>query len=190
MGIRGNLQRRPFLAPIGLFALTAMAGALILLVLAWLLITSESTTVIVLRHAETVLDTGSGLDPSLSARGQARAESLARMFGDTRLKYHIDAIYTSSALRDRSTAAPLAEKLGITPEVVVQDDPHALVRRVLHEHPGGRILVVGHVDTVAPLVAAFSGVKGIPPVADPDYGTIYIVTVRRIGRANILTVSY
>jgi broad specificity phosphatase PhoE len=191
MNVPGNRYRRPFLAPIGLFALIAIAGALVVAVVAWLLITSGSTTVIVMRHAEKVPDAlAASADPPLTERGTLRAELLARMFGDARLRQHVDAIYTSPALRNRLTAAPLAARLGITPEIVPQDDPRALARRVLHEHRGGRVLVVGHVDTVPAIVAALSGAKDIPPIAELDYGTIYIVTVPRIGRASILTMSY
>jgi broad specificity phosphatase PhoE len=190
MNIPASLQRRPFLAPIGLFAIMAMAVVLVLLAAAWLLVTSPSTTIIVVRHAEKVLEGGPGSDPPLTARGEERAQLLARLFGDTRLQQHIDAIYTSAALRNRATAAPLAAKLGITPEVVPQDDAHALARRLLREHPGGRILVVGHVDTIPPIVEALSGVSQMPPIADMDYGTIYVVMVPRVGRAAILTMSY
>lgn len=165
-----------------------MIAVLILIVAAWLLITSESTTIIVVRHAEKVLD-GSP-DPALTAQGQERAELLARMFGDSHLKDHVDAIYVSPALRNRLTAAPLAARLGLTPTVLSQDNPRALVRRMLNEHSGGRILVVGHADTVPAIVAALSGAKDIPPIGATEYGTMYIVTVPRIGRASILSVNY
>jgi broad specificity phosphatase PhoE len=186
-----NLQHRPFLAPIGLAALTAMIAVLILIVVAWFLvtsITSESTTIIVVRHAEKILD--GNPDPALTAQGQERADLLARMFGDSRLKDHVDAIYVSPTLRSRLTAAPLAARLGFTPTVVSQDDPRALARRMLHEHSGGRILVVGHADTVPAIVAALSGAKDVPAIGAAEYGTVYIVTVPRIGRASLLTVSY
>lgn len=183
-----KLQHRPFLMPLGLFALTSMAGVLILIFAAWLWVTAGSTTIIVVRHAEKVQD--GGLDPPLSAEGQARAELLARMFGNARLPGHIDAIYVSPALRNRLTAAPLAARLGMTPEVVSQDDPGGLAHRVLHEHPDGRILVIGHTDTVPAIVAALSGAKNIPPIGALEYGTMYVVTVPRIGRANILSVNY
>ena len=188
MAIPATLQRGPFLAPIGVAALIAMVGVLIMVVAAWLLITGESTTIIVVRHAEKVVDASS--DPPLTAQGQARAELLARMFGDSRLKNHVDAIYVSPALRDRLTAAPLAGRLGIDPAVIAQNNPRALARRMLSEHTGGRILVVGHADTVPAIVAALSGAKDVAPMGDADYGTLYIVTVPRIGRVSILSEHY
>jgi broad specificity phosphatase PhoE len=174
-----RLQRRPFLAPIWLFsatALTAMAGAVVLMIAAWWWLTANSTTIIVIRHAEKVLDVGA--DPPLTAAGEARAAVLAHMFGNPRLPGHIDAVYVSPDRRSRMTAAPLAAALGVT-QVEAADEPAGLARRVLHEHSGGRILIVGHSDTLPAIVAALSGASDIPPIDALEYGTMYIVTVPR-----------
>jgi 2,3-bisphosphoglycerate-dependent phosphoglycerate mutase len=188
MAIPANLQRRPFLAPIGLAALTWTVGVLALIVAGWLLITASSTTIVIVRHAEKVMD-GSP-DPGLTEQGQARATLLGRMFGDRQLKDHIDTIYVSPALRNRLTAAPLAASLGIEPAVASQDDARAFARRVLHEHRGGRILIVGHSDTIPALVEALSGVGDIAPLGADEYGRIYIVSVPRVGRASVLSMTY
>ncbi len=189
MATGGSLQRKPFWAPIGVAAVSALGAALLMVLLAWLLVTARSTTVIVVRHAET--SQNGTADPPLGPEGQARAELLARMFGDPKLKKNrIDAIYVSPALRARATAQPLADRLGLTAVIAAQDDPHALARRVLREHRGGRILVVAHSDSLRELVAALSGVADIPPIRPTEYGTMYIVTVPRIGRASLLSVDY
>jgi broad specificity phosphatase PhoE len=188
MRIPAKLHRRPFLAPIGLVALTWLAAVLVLIAAAWLLTGARSTTVVVVRHAEKVMD-GSP-DPALTDEGQARAALLARIFGDRRLKDHIDAIYVSPALRNRLTAAPLAARLGLAPEIVSQDDPRGFARRVLSEHRGGRILIVGHADTMPALVEALSGAKDIAPIGAAEYGTMYVISVPRVGRANVLSVTY
>jgi broad specificity phosphatase PhoE len=174
--------------PIGLLALAAMASGLVLIALAWWLVTADSTAIIVIRHAEKVQ--AGGPDPPLSEAGEARAALLARMLGDAGGPWHVDAIYVSPALRNRLTAAPLAARLHITPTVAPAADARGLARRVLREHAGGRILVVGHVDTVPAIVAALSGVEDIPPIGAEEYGTMYIVTVPRIGHANVLRLTY
>jgi 2,3-bisphosphoglycerate-dependent phosphoglycerate mutase len=189
MTIPGTHQRRPFLAPIGLAALMATAGVLILIAAAWFLVTSTSTTVIVVRHAPQMLGVA-GDDPPLSTEGEARAAALARTLGDTHLTSRIAAIYVSDKLRSRSTAAPLAQSLGITPEVVSEDDPRALARRVLHGHSGQTILIVGHAPTLPAIVSALSGVEGIPAVEPSDYGRLYIITVPGIGRSSVLRLMY
>jgi broad specificity phosphatase PhoE len=181
-----SLQRKPFWAPLGLAAASALAAALAMALLAWLLVTAKSTTVIVVREAEMAAD--GATDPVLSAAGQARADLLARMFGDARLKDHVDVIYVSPTQVTQATARPLAARLGTIPVVVSQDDARTLARRVLRGHRGGRVLVVARGNAARDLAAALSGVADIPLAT--DFGTLYIVTVPRIGHANLLSVEY
>ncbi|HEX3395191.1 MAG TPA: histidine phosphatase family protein [Steroidobacteraceae bacterium] len=186
-----NLQRRPLLLPIWLSAIGAFAIFIVALLAIWAMwvwFTANSTTVIVIRHAEKAAV--SEPDPPLSAAGEARAALLARMLGDPRGPGRLDAIYISSALRNRMTAAPLAGRLGITPIVAPTDDPKGLAHRVLRENSGKRVMVVGHVNTVPDIVAALSGRSDIPQLDEKDFGTMYIVTVPRIGHTNLLRVSY
>lgn len=188
---RANLQRRPLLLPIWLSAIGAFGVFIIALVAIWAMwvwFTANSTTVIVIRHAEKA--TVGEPDPPLSAAGEARAALLARMLGDTRSPGRLDAIYISPALRNRMTAAPLAARLGIAPVVAPTDDPKGLVRRVLRENSGKRVLIIGHVNTVPDIVAALSGRSDIPQLDEKDFGTMYIVAVPRIGHANLLRVTY
>jgi broad specificity phosphatase PhoE len=181
-----SLQRKPFFAPVGLAAASALAAALVMALLAWLLVTAKSTTVIVVREVE--MASSGGAVPVLSPAGQSRAELLARMFGDAQLKDHVDTIYVSPTPGTQATAQPLAARLGTKPVVVSQDDPRALARRVLRGHRGGRILVVARGNAARDLAAALSGVSDIPLAT--DFGTLYIVTVPRIGRANLLSIAY
>jgi broad specificity phosphatase PhoE len=182
-------QRRPFLTPLWLTALAAALGLGLAIFAAWVWVTASSTTVIVIRHAEKDLSV-STTDPPLTAAGQARAALLAQMFGDAKSLGHVDAIYVSPALRNRLTAAPLAERLGISATVVPANDPKGLARKALREHSGGRVLIVGHSDTVPQIVAALSNSSAIPEIGDEEYGTMYIVTVPRIGDANLLRLHY
>jgi Histidine phosphatase superfamily (branch 1) len=173
-----SLQRRPFLTPIWLSVIGAVLAVGLLGFSAWVWATAPSTTVVVIQ------------DPKLDPAGEARAELLARMFGDSHSIGCVSAIYVSPTQRNRLTAAPLATRLGLTPVVLDGVDSKGLVRRILHEHVGGRILVVGLRDTVPDIVAALSGIKQVPPIGEDEYGTMYIVSVPRIGRANVLRVSY
>jgi broad specificity phosphatase PhoE len=182
-------RRRPFLTPIWLTALAAALGLSLAVFMAWVWGTAGSTTVIVIRHAEKDVS-ASAADPPLTPAGEARAARLAQMFGDPKGLGRVDAIYVSPALRNRLTAAPLAARLGIAESVAAADDPAALVHRALHDHAGGRILIVGHADTVPQLVAALSGNSKVPEIGADEYGTMYIVAVPRIGHANLLRLNY
>jgi phosphohistidine phosphatase SixA len=185
---RANLQRRPFLIPIWLTVFGAVAVFSLALLAGWVWFTANSTTVIVIRHAEK--ESPSAPDPRLSAAGEARAALLAQMFGDTKGPVRLDAIYVSATARSRLTAAALAARLGIAPIVAPADDPKALARRVLRENSGKRVMIVGHVNTVPEIVAALSGRRDIPSMDEKEFGTMYIVTVPRIGRANVLRLDY
>jgi broad specificity phosphatase PhoE len=180
-----SLQRKPFWAPVGLAAVSALAAALIMALLAWLLVTAKSTTVIVVREAETASD--GAAETALSSEGRARAELLARMFGGARLKDSVDALYVLSTPAAQATALPLAQRLNIKPVVVAPEAPRVWARRVLREHRGGRILVVAPANVARDLAAELSGVADIPPA---EFGTMYFITVPRVGRANLLSVDY
>ena len=181
-------QRRPFLTPIWLSLLGAFLMLSFLTFEAWIWATADSTMIIVVRHAEKAL--GQGDDPPLAPAGEARAQLLARMFGDAHAPGHIDAMYVAPTLRDRMTAAPLAARLGLTPISAPTGDARALARRILRQQSGGRVLVVGHSDSVPELVASLVGAKHLPSIDTDEYGTLYIVTVPRIGRADFIRLTY
>jgi broad specificity phosphatase PhoE len=183
-----NLQRGPFLIPIWLTAIGAMAIFSVAVIALWAWFTANSTVVIVIRHAEK--ESVSEPDPPLSEAGQARAALLVRMFGQSTGAGRLDAIYVSSALRNRMTAAPLAARLGIVPIVAPADDAKGLAHRVVRENSGKRVLVIGHTNTVPEIVAALSGRNDIAQIEEKEFGTLYIVTVPRIGHANVLRLSY
>jgi broad specificity phosphatase PhoE len=183
-----RLRRRPFLTPIWLTGVSALVVLCFLGFETWVWLTADSTTIIVVRHAEKELDAGG--DPPLAPAGRARAELLARMFGDGQAPGHIEAIYVSPTVRTQMTVAPLAARLKLTPVVAAAADPRGLARRVLHEHSGGRVLVVGHRDTMTEFVAVLTGSKNLPPIADAEYGIMFIVTVPKVGRADFLRLEY
>ena len=64
--------------------------------------------------ADEIIPSGVYDDLPLSKNGRQQAQDLAKRLGAV----HFDAIYTSPLLRCRQTAAPLAERLGLTPVIV------------------------------------------------------------------------
>ena len=182
-----TVRREPFLTPIWLMAVGALLGVALLGIAIWVWATAGTTLIVVLRDAETAQG---GPDSPLAPAGEARASVLSRMFGDLGTAGRIDALYVSASLRDRMTAAPLAARLTLTPILVAPDDLRRLARRVLREHGGGRVVVVVPPDAVDPIVEALSGVAHLAPVGEHEYGTLYLVSVPRIGRPNLLRLSY
>ncbi len=174
---RANMRHRPFLTPIWITA--GAAGATVFFALFWIWIwiwgTSGSTTLIV--------------TPEDRGAGEERAALLARMLG-AQGPGRLDAIYVSNLPRNRLIAAPLAERLQITPGDAPETDATSLAQRALREHGGGRILIIAEPGLFAGLVEALCGVRAVPTPAAGDYGVIYVVTVPRIGHANLLRLNY
>jgi 2,3-bisphosphoglycerate-dependent phosphoglycerate mutase len=182
------MRRRPLLTPVWMAAVAGVGTVVALAMLAWWWGGVDVTTVIVLRHAEKEI--GTIEDSPLSTVGEERAALLARMFGDSRSPGRIDAIYATALRRSQMTAAPLASRLGIAVTTLGAETPVEIAHRALREHRGGRVIIIGHSNTVPDIVRTLSGGAIIPPIKDQEYGTIYIVTVPRVGRGNLLKLSF
>lgn len=177
-------RRRPFLAPIWLPAL----AVLVVVALGIYAYSRVSTTTIVLvRHAEKALGTID--DPPLAPEGEQRSERLALIFGERSGAGHLDAIYVTDTRRTQQTAAPLAARLHLIPVVLPASDIAGSAVRILKEHRGGTILVVGHSNTLPELIRELSG-KLIEPIPDDDYGEIYVLSVPRFGKTTLLRMKY
>jgi len=162
-------HRRPFLAPFWVMWL------LLFLVLAAALVAyraATTTTVVLVRHAEKELVTIN--DPPLTEAGERRADRLAQMF-DVRGPGAIDGIYVTPTRRSQQTAMPLAMRLGKKPTVLPAPvDLTEVASHVLREHRGGRVLIVGHSNTVPDLVQLFGGARPAA-LSELDYGTVFAV---------------
>src|SRR5262245_33696387 len=148
-------------------------------------VSAQTTTVILVRHAEKAAEPAS--DPGLTADGERRARDLAQLARDA----GVTAAITTQFARTRATAQPLASALGITPEVVdargathVQD-----VAAAIRKHIGQVVLVVGHSNTIPAIIAAL-GAAQPPPICDPEYDNVYIVTLPSSGSARIIRARY
>lgn len=118
----------------------------------------------VIRH----LERAPGDDPTLTERGAARAEQLAEVLAGANIK----AVFATATRRAQLTGAPLAKRLGLTVTTYNPRDVDALAAAV--KAAGGPVLIVGHSNTVADLVARFGGAKPAP-LGEHDYGTLFVV---------------
>lgn len=129
--------------------------------------------IFVVRHAERA-DASPGAapmmasDPDLSEAGKARAQALAKVLADAK----ITAIYTTQYKRTQQTAEPLAKALGIQLTVVPANDMPALVEKL--KGTSGNALVVGHSNTVGPIVNQLGAAESIA-VADDEYDNLFVV---------------
>jgi broad specificity phosphatase PhoE len=136
------------------------------------------TTIFIVRHAEK--DPTPGLaDPALTVAGQQRAEALR----DTLQRYPLAALYTTDTVRTRATLAPLATARGLEPRVYDAREPDELVERLRARHRGQAVLVVGHSNTVLPLIDALGAARPVPELTEADYDYLFEVTLRPDGMA-------
>jgi len=149
---------------------------------------AEPTTIILVRHAEKA--EGDEKDPGLSTAGQARAEALAEAFADDKLR----AIIVSDTKRARDTAEPTAKAKGLQPIVVSTaggGEAHVkgVVTAIRKSQPGGTILVIGHSNTLAPIIEALGG-PHLPVLCEKQFAPMYVLEIREKGGAELATKSY
>ncbi len=152
-----------------------------------LLAQAPATTVIVVRHAEKAAQPAA--DPPLTAAGRARAQALAAALQSA----EVTAVVTTQFARTKATAAPTADEFHLTAVVVpatspVSDHARAVAAAVM-QHAGGTVLVVGHSNTVAAIVAALGAPKPAE-LCDAEYDAMFVVTVRADGRATVIKARY
>lgn len=139
--------------------------------------TARETVVVIVRHAEKAKEPAA--DPPLTDAGAERARVLVEVVKDLR----VQAIWSTGYARTRSTAAPLAAKLRLTTEIL-DAKPAEVARRLLEQHRGATVLVVGHSNTVTELVEALGAPKP-PALCDVEYDNLYVVRVSAGGAASV-----
>jgi phosphohistidine phosphatase SixA len=140
------------------------------------------TTVILVRHAEKA---GLSGDVPLSAAGRARARRLATLLRDAGVKQ----IYTSDLTRTRQTAAPLASKLGLTPEPVPAEGLDALVAK-LRALPAGAVALVVHHSNTLPTIVEKLGAPRPTGIAEDEYDRLLVLTRSAQDAVQVVTLRY
>lgn len=135
-------------------------------------------TFILLRHAEK--DTAPGanrIDPDLTAVGKERARRLIEV---TRA-FQPEQIFSTAYKRARQTAAPLAE--AVRPGYRVQTQHYNFDRleefaaRLLKLN-ARTVVIVGHNNTTPELANALIKQEKYQPLADSEYGKIWIIKIK------------
>jgi broad specificity phosphatase PhoE len=171
--------------------MTRVATALVLLLFCLAVACNRppqgSTVILVVRHAEKASDAD---DSPLTEAGMQRAQALAGVAADA----GVSAIYTTQFRRNRDTAQPLAQRLGITPtEVPVNlqspgDYGQRLARDIIERHQGQTVLVIGHGNTIGSIVGGLTGRD--PQLGDVQYSDLLVVTVPPSGAASLIRAQY
>jgi broad specificity phosphatase PhoE len=168
MTLRSPLSRRAFLPLLGaaLLSLGAAPRAAA---------QDGPSLVILVRHAEKAAEPAN--DPPLTPAGAARAQALVEALGATKPS----AIIVSATKRTGETAAPLAAKHGLTPQVVSLTGGGAAHVNAVAEavrKARGVVVVVGHSNTVPAIIRALGG-PALPDICDAHYANLFVLQPAR-----------
>ncbi len=133
---------------------------------------AQAGYVVLARHAE---KSGPTDTASLTPVGRQRATDLAAVLASTRL----DAIISTQYTRTRQTAAPIAAQMSITPTIVdgggrVMAHAADVARTIDALASGSAVLVVGHSNTLGPIIAALGGPR-LADLCDLEYSTLLVL---------------
>jgi 2,3-bisphosphoglycerate-dependent phosphoglycerate mutase len=144
------------------------------------------TTIYLVRHAEKDISDPSEQDPDLTAAGEARAESLRLLLEGKK----IDALYTTKYKRTRNTLAPLAHARNLAVTEYEAHDFIGLEKSITQNHAGGTIVVVGHSNTLLPIMEALGAKRPVTYISESQYDYLFKVTVAQDGTTTIITENF
>lgn len=142
-----------------------------------------SAAIFVVRHAEKQTEEN-GKEVPLSEAGRARAVRLAAILRDAK----IVAVYSTDTVRTLATGEPVARAAHVQPVLYDAAGPeamNALATRIRREHPSDNVLVVGHSNTVGPLIRALGAAEPVEVRGD-EYDGLWIVVPAAAGGAPVL----
>lgn len=144
---------------------------------------AETTTVILVRHAEKAAVPGD--DPPLSEAGKKRAAALRHAME----KAGVSAIFVTQYQRTQQTVEPLAKALKIATTHIEASKTESLVSQIRKKHRGETVLIVGHSNTIPGIIKAL-GVAESPAIADGDYDALFVLTISKSPPASLLHLQY
>ena len=161
---------------------------LIAIGLAWFFESQATTTIIFVRHAEK--DLSAGDDPPLSAAGRTRVAELTRQLVEADVVAGVDAIYSTPFRRTQQTAQPLADALDLPILTYDAADTESVLDEILERHKGKIVLVVGHSDTIPPLIANLGASKQVPPIDENEYDNLYVISIPWFGKTKTIRLRF
>lgn len=147
-----------------------MKLSLLCILMAITMVQCHSTKLYIVRHAEK--STNPPKDPDLTEEGRLRAQNLA---GNLR-KSKIRSIYTTETRRTMQTAEPLSLQESLPIQHYKNDTLLKFLYRVLDAEQNA--LIVGHSNTVLPMLTELGLKPTIKEIPDNDYDNLFIVTLK------------
>jgi len=140
---------------------------------------ASTTTVYLVRHAEKITADPQDQDPGLTPEGFKRAEDLKQFLKNE----EIDVFFTTPYKRNKMTLTPVAQGRKVL--VYEAHDFKNLKERILRDYNGKTVLVVGHSNTLIPLIEAFGGKKPLAEIPDSQYDNIFKLKISAKGKVQV-----
>ncbi|TSD64959.1 histidine phosphatase family protein [Inquilinus sp. KBS0705] len=147
---------------------------------------AQKTIIYIVRHAEKVTGTANNDDPVLSSAGQERALALAKELK----RAHIKAIYVTKYKRTGLTARPLAYQAKLLPRVYPDTNLKKFAATITKNFKGNNVLIIGHSNTVMPLLDAFGAEMPFETLDDEDYDMLFKVIIQENGDVELEITNY
>jgi 2,3-bisphosphoglycerate-dependent phosphoglycerate mutase len=147
---------------------------------------AQSTTIWLVRHAEKLTINPTERDPDLSKKGVKRAVDLAQALQ----KEKISTIYSTNYKRTLATAKPLATEFKLIPVIYDGKDLTVIANKALTENKGKTALIVGHSNTLIPVIKALKGIAPFEELTDDDYDMLFKVVIDQSGKATVTINRY
>ncbi len=137
------------------------------------------------RHAEKQPETAANPDPELTDAGTKRAKLLAKILHSV----HLRKVSSTDTRRTKATARPTASDQNLVTEIYSFNAQENYVAGLIANGGRGRKhLLVGHANTVSPLV---NYLIGTPLVNDLNsFDNLFIVVVPSVGNGRVFHVKY
>lgn len=133
------------------------------------IVSAQTTTVWVVRHAEKDKSNPQDNNPSLSEEGRIRAGDLATYLK----KVKFDVAFATPTKRTHQTLDSL-----VIPKVVDYKDIKSLVDSIKTNYVGKNVIIAGHSNTVLEIIEAFGGKSPKEELTDDDYDYIFELSVK------------
>lgn len=165
------------------FSLLFSVFAAVVLFGYWTTFSRPTTTIIVVRHAEQIRDSGNS-NPDLTPLGQARSQELARVLANA----GINVIFATHDRGTQQTVQPLANGLSLPITEVDAKDIQELIRQI-DKRRGETILVSSDSNSIPGLIEALGGGR-VPDIADSEHDNLYVLSIYRYGKAKVTRMRY
>lgn len=142
---------------------------------------SDTATLIFVRHAEKA-DDGTG-NPPLTKEGEERAERIKLFLKKAYPEVH--AVYSTEYKRTEQTAIPTAKAFNLEVQSYDPRAPKVFVKKLIKEHAGEVVLIVGHSNTTPFLVNMVIGEEKFQQLDESDYDEIFIVKSKEVGKGKV-----